>query len=570
MHFKKEAIQKYLVIAVFAALIFVGLKFRLISRTITDISPLYSIWGYCFQDILVWCLFSLPFFFFNKKYRLALVPVFFIFSVNIIFISKTGYPMSSSLFSQMGDLMMLQTSIHSPSVFRNFFILGTANLLFIIPFIPLIQKKLIKVSKVFSIAFILILGVSLVSSIFPMHSKVSRLTTNILVAIFSPPNSTKEILTREEFKGLKTIKWQSKNQATSTSVKNKNIVIVIVETLKYNIPEFERTMPFLYKLSKRSIVHEQHYTPWPFSSKALYSIFCSQPPQLSSVIEMRVSLSFDCQNWLGELINKNEYRGFVGYSGDLKYDNMGKYFSRMAKLDLYDRHNVENIKKYPANHLSIDDQALVDQFDRWLGDKKEPFVSVFITLNSHHPFWTPHKEFEKTKDKYKNTLSYQDHVINNLYNVLEKKNLLNDTILVITGDHGRREASAEKSMIPKSMYHVPLIWYENKLSRTINWPTSHYQIGPTLLKKAVGAEFGFYFSNFESQKPVFSFFQSDELAFTLLSKNLNMVYTGNNKIYFSKNDWPSSDAESCSVEQCPNKFDQFFNHISNVGLIYEK
>lgn len=570
MSLKKEEILNYIVVAIFAALIFVGLKYRMIARSISGVSPLYSVWGYCFQDIIIWIILSAPILLFKKTFKLILLPIFFLFTVNIIFISKTGYPMSASLFSQMGDLMMLQTSISSPSVYRNFVLLGGSNLIFMIVVIFPFRKFIKKISIPIYTCAIFISIITLASTILPSHSKISRLSTNLLVALLKPPRSTKNILEKKIFKNFQFQKWEKEITKAGVS-KRKNIVLIIVETLKADIPNFKETMPFLFELSKSSKVYKKHYTPWPFSSKALFSIFCSQPPMLSSVIEMRIGTDYECQNWMGLLSRDYSYRGFLGYTGDLRYDNMKGFFSRLAPIDMFDRNNIGNAKNYVSNRLSLDDQAMIDQFLDWLDKDKRsiPFYANFITMNSHYPFWVPHKQFEKTKDPYRDALFYQDHIIKNIFNDLKKRDLLKNTIFVVTGDHGRREADLAKSMIPKSMYHVPLIWFEDNQTEEIFEPTSHYLIGSSLIKSAIGSYYGIKNFNLESKVPVFSFFESDELLFTILSQNKKMTYNGDETIFFSSKEWPNSQSDRCDFKNCQSLFGEFYEYFSNLEDIYE-
>lgn len=567
LNIKKNKIADFLVITLFSVIIFAGLKYGCISRGVNGVSPFYSIWGYVLQDYLVWMILSLPIFLIGGKILVLNLLIFISFAINIIFISKTGYPLSSSLLSQVGDLMTLQTSIASPSVYRNLYILIAASGLFLAALILVNLIDLTKWLRLIVFKFSILTVVILLSFFKPMHSQVPRFASNLLVAILNPPISFSEILTKDSLKGFTAAKWEKLSPSKSNAVK-KNVIIIVVETLTYNMPE--ETMPFLKSLEKKAENYQNHFTSWPFSSKSLFSLMCGQPPLPDSLIEMRLGMKFSCQNWMGYLINSEGYRSFLSYTGDLRYDNMQGFFEQIGIKDLFDRRNIENLKSYKSSKLSIDDQSMVDQFVKWKSKEEGPYVAMFVTMNSHFPFWTPHEEFEYSNDPYLNSMRYQDEIIKNIYNELEKTGELKNSLFIVTGDHGRREASSENSLLPKSMYHVPLLIINGEEKSDIGWPTNHYQIGSTILEKSVGVEFGIKDFNLKSKQPVFSFFISDEMIFTILSESKNTVFQGGEQIFSEVGSWPSSSSKSCLRKNCPEEFKKYHEYLSNLREIYEE
>lgn len=565
---RKRNFVDYLIAAIIATVLFAGLKYRCIGRAVTGVSPYYSVWGYIVQDFLVWLILTFPLFFHNKLLRILSSLIFILFSANILFISKTGYPFSASLLTQAGDLMFIQTSISSPSVFRNLYILIGSTCIYA-GFVAFITKfNMEKILRLVLISFIFLSVVSVSSYIFPRHNLIPRLASNVIVAIFNPPSTFQEILAKESFKHFKGSEWKRHTLNIKKKSRPKNIVLIIVETLKSGLPA--ETMPFLQKLSKQSKNFKNHHTSWPYSSKALFSVMCAQPPLPGNLIEMRLGMKFPCQNWLKFLQDNYKYRSYLGYTGDLRYDNMKTFFKQLGVNDLFDRHNLNKKKNYLASKLSIDDKSMVDKFNSWLNEQENPFTAIFITMNSHFPFWTPYKEFEYTEDPYLNSMRYQDEIIKSIYLSLQERGVLEETILVVTGDHGRREAGNQETLLPRSMFHIPLIIYDGGAAEEIAWPTNHYQIGSSLVKMATGSNFGYSELNLSSRAPVLSFFESTELSYTLLSEEMNIVFQGQEKVYLSKTNWPSSESDSCDLTSCRQYFEQFFNQLDNLRVIYEK
>ena len=129
-------------------------------------------------------------------------------------------------------------------------------------------------------------------------------------------------------------------------------------------------------------------------------------------------------------------------------------------------------------------------------DKSERFFGLLLPMNSHHPFWTPSSDYkiipEKTKiDRYKNAIHYQDHLIGKLLNFLKSTKRLDNTVLIITGDHGpmfnmleSNNGSLSPYLINKSAVHVPFFLYgpfTSMIDKGIDVIGSHVDILPTIL-----------------------------------------------------------------------------------------
>lgn len=555
---------KYLATLQVAAVIFFILKFRFLARTLTDVNAFYVTWGYIFQDVMVWALISGIFFSKLKKYWLVMIPLIIPFLINILFISKTGYPMSRSLFSQMGDLVMLQTSIDSPSVFRNLFILIGSILISASSMMAIQKLNLEKFKIPILTTSVLLLGIVFISNFIPQHQVINRFKGNIFVALASPPEKFNNILKDavpedESFNKWKTLK------STSNSEKKKNIVVIVVETLKANVPK--EVMPQLDEIRKQSISYNQHYTSWPFSSKSLYSLLCALPPIPSRIIEMRLASEVPCQNWIGELVENYGYRSLISYTGDLHYDNMKNFFNKIGVSESIDRHDLSKLSKYKENKLSIDDQSMVDHFEKWLQKNNDPFVSVFITMNSHFPFWDPDEE-KKHSDPYLNAMGYQDKIIGKFFNLIKHHNRLEETIFIITGDHGRRESS-DKFIIPPSMFHVPLIVFNGEGIGEVNDPSSHYEIGGEAIKLATGSQFGVEQFNLTSKKEVVLYFETNEFLMSLIGNRGQKILQQDGSIISHQPTWTEKNLNKCEkFSNCPEAYRSFYSMIKNLEEIF--
>lgn len=121
------------------------------------------------------------------------------------------------------------------------------------------------------------------------------------------------------------------------------------------------------------------------------------------------------------------------YNRKEAYPNMGfnKYFSR-RHYELDEMHN--NL---------LGDKTFLRQTAAMMEDLEEPYYSFVITLTSHHPFNYLEDydeidvgEFENTiVGDYIRSIHYTDAAIGQFYDRLEDKGTLNESLLVVYGDH---------------------------------------------------------------------------------------------------------------------------------------
>ena len=96
------------------------------------------------------------------------------------------------------------------------------------------------------------------------------------------------------------------------------------------------------------------------------------------------------------------------------------------------------------------------------------------------------KDMTLIKNRYINSCHYLDSQFKRIFDYLEKENLLNDTIVILTGDHG--EEFMEKgrwghnSEFHEEQTRTPLVvWIPGTGSSISNRITSHLDVAPTLL-----------------------------------------------------------------------------------------
>ncbi len=155
----------------------------------------------------------------------------------------------------------------------------------------------------------------------------------------------------------------------------------------------------------------------------------------------------------------------------------------------------------------------VEEFENFLQtcSKAQPFFG-FIFLDAPHgsnyppedKIFTPAEEMNylllsKNTDptpymnQYKNAVHFADRMVGRILTDLQKQNLLDNTVVIITGDHGqeindtRQNFWGHNSNFTDYQTHVPLlVWDSTRPGQTITYRTSHYDVAPTLLQAVYG------------------------------------------------------------------------------------
>ena len=154
------------------------------------------------------------------------------------------------------------------------------------------------------------------------------------------------------------------------------------------------------------------------------------------------------------------------------------------------------------------DENAVADFEKFLDTQKTPFfgvVALDALLNSSYPpgeeIFAPSAKtnyFVLTKNtnpelymnRYKNAAHFTDKLIDRILRALQDHRLLDNTLVIITGDHGKEINDTHHNFWGHgsnfSLYqtHVPmLVWLkENVLGGRRIYATSHYDVAPTIMQ----------------------------------------------------------------------------------------
>lgn len=294
-----------------------------------------------------------------------------------------------------------------------------------------------------------------------------------------------------------------KNPLVCAAEQNPNIVFIVVDSLRADMLN-EDVMPSTWKLAQQSHFYTQHYSLANATRFGLFTLMYGLPGNY-----WHSMLSAQTGSVLFDLLLEKNYQLYIHGAAPLYSPEFDRTIFANVK---------EHIENGPANAPAYKkDQAITQSFLKQLDayDKKTPFFG-FLFYDSPHSYSYPNawkEKFQPSWDKinyldlnndfnpeaffnrYKNSVAFTDSLIGNVLKNLDKNNLLKNTIIVFTSDHGQEFNETKQNFwghngnFSKYQTQVPLLIYwpetfELHGERVYQNQTASTDVLPSLLKEA--------------------------------------------------------------------------------------
>jgi phosphoglycerol transferase MdoB-like AlkP superfamily enzyme len=277
-----------------------------------------------------------------------------------------------------------------------------------------------------------------------------------------------------------------------------NVLFFILETTpeKYlpvggDLAQF----PNFNRLQENSFVGTRHYTTFPITRSALFSVFSSWYP-IDDPGNAFDSPAWDSTDDFLRRLNSMGYKTAVfsplrspGIPDAAFFDAVG--FSCQvypdSALTTYDERPSWQQARIAADLDTF--HLLESQVDAWMR-AGQPFAAAFLPQIAHSPYPDNNSgsSAKELQERGRAILQKEDAWLGELLMLLQKDGQLDNTIIVVVGDHGLRTLSENPDMrrgtIDETAFHVPLLVHAPRAlnhSEKIPWLTSHIDIVPTIL-----------------------------------------------------------------------------------------
>lgn len=277
--------------------------------------------------------------------------------------------------------------------------------------------------------------------------------------------------------------------------KLKNVLLIVIDDMRADVLK-EDLSPRIMKFADSSVVFEDHFSGGNSTRMGIFSLFYGLPSTYWQYFE-----SVKRAPVLMDAFMENRYQLGIFSSSPLyaPADIDRTVFSRIRNLRM--KTDTPGKKRAFAN-----DSAITSEWIAWLGERNryDPFFGfLFYDALKSRSFPPAYKSMIQHQSKkstmqrrlsnYKAALCYVDSLVGVVLEDIKRRNLLNETIVIITSDHG--EEFDENGLGYKGhgtaysnyQLHIPLIMYwPAKEPSRIGKRTSHNDITATLMSDLFG------------------------------------------------------------------------------------
>lgn len=265
-----------------------------------------------------------------------------------------------------------------------------------------------------------------------------------------------------------------------------NVLLIILESFSNKvISSFGGKFgvcPNLDSLCSESVIFTSFYASGNRSDRGVSAILGGYPSLLNQSIMLFPEKS-DKLTLMSDYFNRHDYQTSFYYGGDINFYNLKSFILQGDYDEIVSGDNFQK-ELQKMSSWGVPDGFL---FQRVLSDiKKEnrPFFTVAYTLSSHPPYDVPSKIIKgnSTQEKFLNSVAYSDSCIGDFIRELKMTNLWENTLVIITADHGALQPGPTEIIEPDT-YRIPLIWTGGVIQNpgVINYLGGQPDLIPTLI-----------------------------------------------------------------------------------------
>ncbi len=370
-----------------------------------------------------------------------------------------------------------------------------------------------------------------------------------------------------------------------SQTKGKNVILVILESTAFERTPLggdkESRFLFLTDLSKKSISFVSHRTVFPATTRSVLSLFCSDIPGTDYASITKSDVIFDCDS-IFDAFRKNGYSTSFFSPVTLDFDNF-ENSEIIKKTDyIFEPSQIiesGSFKRIFGTETAVEEEIVQKDFFKHikaLTSENKPFFALYFPYWTHAPYEVP---FEDTSnldslERYYKSQEYLNEKTEEFLEALEKENILENSIVVFTSDHGEAFGRKVGNFIhPNYLWdenlHIPFLLYIKGVTdttpQTITNPTTVLDVAPTLAALAgIEPEKSWSGNNmFEGKtSPVFIYTRAMNLHSGILDGNRKFFFnhvTGKN-YYFDLQEDPLENRNLADTLDA-NKLKQLRNYI---------
>lgn len=276
--------------------------------------------------------------------------------------------------------------------------------------------------------------------------------------------------------------------APSPPERRLNVVLVSVESLGAEFlgsyGNANGLTPNLDRLAGESLWFSHVYATGNRTVRGMEALSLALPPTPGQSIVRRPNN--DTLFSLGSVFEDKDYAVLFVYGGYGYFDNMSAFFDANDYRSV-DRRAIPSARVKHETVWGVADEHLFDQvLDEIDRDHKarptRPFFAHVMTTSNHRPYTYPDGRIDIPSGTGRDgAVKYTDHAIGEFLAKARAKPWFDDTLFVITADHGANARGTTR--IPVDKYLIPVFVYAPKhvAPRRVDRLMSQIDIPPTVL-----------------------------------------------------------------------------------------
>jgi arylsulfatase A-like enzyme len=277
---------------------------------------------------------------------------------------------------------------------------------------------------------------------------------------------------------------------------NSNVLLFVFETgpafclpTEGDLPDF----PNLTRLMKHAFVGRHHYAAAPYTSRSLFALFSGMYPWNLVDDELQRYPKLALPGFARVLAD----RGYetATYNPHLPWTDPDEEMFRAVgfRRNYFADSTSHEKQEHSADRAMALDRQALEQLERdiegWTR-ARHPWVVAYLPQIGHGPWHdvSPDHHLKDLPARGRALMALQDKWLGELLDLLEREKVLEDTLIVVTADHGVRNAKEapgfQVGMAEAISFQVPFVLAAPRslaAPRVIEGPTSHIDVGPTLL-----------------------------------------------------------------------------------------
>jgi len=234
-----------------------------------------------------------------------------------------------------------------------------------------------------------------------------------------------------------------------------NVILIILESFSNKVIEplggAPDITPNFNDLSQQGILFKNFYATGDRSDKGIASLLAAYPALVGSYSILYFPEKIKNLDFLSQYFTKNNYETHFYYAGEVDFYNT-------KSLVLHSGYkNMISVRDFPASarqqKWGVPDALFYQKVIKDMTTFSSPFFLVTYNISSHPPYDIP----DIKEKKYKDAVVYSDKQLGDFVAQLKKTPFWDNTLLIITSDHGTLDFIGTSISNPLT-HQIPMLW----------------------------------------------------------------------------------------------------------------